>query len=258
MKKQILLIISLIIGYYFSIYLIIVSRNLLSQNFYNNSWESARITFFSISIFILITIITLALSFIKRIGGLKCFLNLNFYFKINNVYLFILPITIFIIPVFNEFGKFSWVYPEISFLYFGAHLAVGFSEELIFRGILLYLFLEMFKASRFQVIIALLLSSVIFGYGHMINYFKIGHIENVISQSNFALAYGCFSAGLFLKTRNLYAVSILHVFYNIGVSDFEEVINMDYIELMVNQTKSLTSKVFGTALFFTLIITGVY
>ncbi len=107
-----------------------------------------------------------------------------------------------------------------SFLYILSMLLVGFLEEIIFRGLL---FKAMYKNG---VKSAVIVSSVTFGIGHIVNLVN-GSGADLFSnllQVLYAMAGGFLFTILFLKTKSLWACIITHgvlnalsVFANEGV-----------------------------------------
>ena len=84
-----------------------------------------------------------------------------------------------------------------TFLFIVCMLFIGFLEEIIFRGFL-------FKAlSRKNVRSALLISSVTFGMGHIVNLLNGADFLPTLLQIGYATAIGFLFTVLFLKTKSL-------------------------------------------------------
>jgi len=93
-----------------------------------------------------------------------------------------------------------------TLLYVGSMACVGFLEELIFRGFL-------FKAmAENDLRTAVILSSLTFGLGHIVNLFNGSGAELLPSlcQVVYAAAIGFTFVLLFLKTGSLYACILAH------------------------------------------------
>jgi len=101
-------------------------------------------------------------------------------------------------------------------------LFVGVFEELLFRGLLLLLFLREYKqgGKYYPVII----SSLIFGLVHLLNLFTNPDEVEVFIQVVYAFMIAVFFSGVFIRTRyNILYVIILHALYDIaaGFEDFK-------------------------------------
>ncbi len=97
-----------------------------------------------------------------------------------------------------------------SLLYVFSMLLVGFLEEIIFRG---FLFVEM---ARDNVKTAVIVSSVTFGIGHIVNLFNGSGADlfsNVL-QVIYAIAAGFMFTIIFLKTKSLWPCIITHSVLN--------------------------------------------
>ncbi|GGX78711.1 CPBP family intramembrane glutamic endopeptidase [Pseudoduganella dura] len=89
-------------------------------------------------------------------------------------------------------------------------LAVGLSEELMFRGVLLAGFLDRYTA--WQAVFA---SSAIFGLMHALNGFTTGDVPDALWQSGGAFLQGVGYAAVRLRTRSIWPMAVVH-----GLWDF--------------------------------------
>lgn len=89
---------------------------------------------------------------------------------------------------------------------------VGFSEELMFRGVLMQAFRR--SVSIWQ---AVLLMSLIFGVIHSLNVFTTGNLKNSLIQSAAAFLSGLFFIALRLRTGSLWPSIILHGLWDFAV-----------------------------------------
>ena len=97
-----------------------------------------------------------------------------------------------------------------SLLYFFSMILVGFLEEIIFRG---FLFVEMCKDN---VKTAIIVSSVTFGIGHIVNLFN-GSGADLFSnllQVVYAIAAGFMFTIIFYKTKSLWPCIVTHSVIN--------------------------------------------
>lgn len=93
-------------------------------------------------------------------------------------------------------------------------LSVGFFEEIIFRGILLMLFIERFSSKKNGVWIAVISSSILFGLVHLINLFNGAALGDTLLQVSYSMLMGMLWAVMFLRTQNLWLTMVLHATYN--------------------------------------------
>ena len=95
-----------------------------------------------------------------------------------------------------------------SFFYVVSMLCVGFLEEVIFRGFL-------FKAiSKTNVKQAIIISSVTFGLGHIVNLLNGKDIPETLIQICYAVAIGFLFTIIFYKGKSLWPCIITHSVIN--------------------------------------------
>lgn len=95
-----------------------------------------------------------------------------------------------------------------SALYVLSMLCVGFLEEVIFRGLL---FKAIYKDSRRQAVI---ISSVTFGIGHIVNLLSGADIFSTLLQICYAVAIGFLFTVIFLKGKSLLPCIVTHCVVN--------------------------------------------
>lgn len=100
------------------------------------------------------------------------------------------------------------------FLFFIESLSVGFFEEIIFRGMILVYLLNKLKDEKNGVMISIILSSVIFGFIHVINIFNGASVNSTMLQIGYSFLVGMMWAVLFIKTGNLWLTMLLHATFN--------------------------------------------
>lgn len=88
-------------------------------------------------------------------------------------------------------------------------IAVGFSEELMFRGVL-YRAL----ANRFSLWPAVWVSSAAFGSVHVLNAFTTGNLSTAAAQAVTAFMSGVFFVALTVRTRSLLPAMVYHTCWN--------------------------------------------
>lgn len=94
------------------------------------------------------------------------------------------------------------------------YLGVAFVEELYVRGLLLNLIEKLLSKKKNRVMIAVVLSSVIFGLGHIFG--VLGQpILLIITKVIWTIAMGLYFGAVYKKTNNLWTPIILHFIINI-------------------------------------------
>lgn len=178
-------------------------------------------------------ILCLALLFsLARSGLLKKF-GLCKMEKANKSNLFYLPLVLILLPNVCFGLSLSISYIEVL-LSVATMLMVGFLEEVIFRG---FLFKALCKNSLNSAVI---ISSVTFGFGHIINLLNGAPILGTLLQICYATAIGFLFTIIFHKTKSLWPCIITHslvnslsVFYNAeAVSKTTEIVIALYLCLV--------------------------
>jgi len=94
-------------------------------------------------------------------------------------------------------------------------LFIGIFEEVLCRGIILSNMLDKWGNSKKGVIKAVIISSFIFGVGHIVNLLIYPtFVIRTISQILTASLHGMLYTSVYLRTKNLWAVILLHAVYD--------------------------------------------
>ena len=110
--------------------------------------------------------------------------------------------------------------PADSILFVVSMLGVGFLEEIIFRG---FLFRAIEKESLTRAIV---ISSVTFGIGHIVNLLNGQNLADTVSQIIFAVFVGFALVILFHKGKSLIPCIVFHgVFNSLSVVANDEALN---------------------------------
>ena len=91
---------------------------------------------------------------------------------------------------------------------------VGLFEEIIFRGLLLTVLLQYLPKTKEGNFGAIVLSAAIFGAIHLFNLAYGGFISQTLMQVGYSFLMGLMWAVIYLKTKNIWLVAILHALYN--------------------------------------------
>lgn len=96
-------------------------------------------------------------------------------------------------------------------------LGTGLTEEIFARGILIDRLKKSFKLdNKKNVYICCILSSIIFGLSHIINYFSVGYIP--IGQMLQTIGMGLFLCAIYLRSKSIFGVALVHGLWDIFAS----------------------------------------
>lgn len=118
-------------------------------------------------------------------------------------------IPLFIILVILCFQGFSNKPIEIVIFYIGFAVLVGFVEESIYRGIIIKILLPI------GVVPAILTSSILFSFTHILNLLSGQSAEQMVLQLVYALLIGIVLAQLFIKNGSIYPLILFHTLHNL-------------------------------------------
>lgn len=168
---------------------------------------------------LLITILTVV--FVKKYK-LEDKYGLNKLPKNIKRYLYFIPLVI--LGTCNFWGGFKPQHEGLSLLYaLLSMILIGWIEEIIFRGFLL-------KAieKRRGLKLAIIISSMTFGIGHILNLVAQPGFETFL-QVIYAIAFGFMFVYVFLKTKSLWPCIILH-----SVVDFTAMLQGDHMNTIAS------------------------
>ena len=86
-------------------------------------------------------------------------------------------------------------------------LGIGFAEEIYFRGIICGIWKDKEKT-------AVIISSVLFGFCHLLNIMGGASVAATLLQILFAFVYGIVMAIIFLRTKSIWPCIFLHAFHD--------------------------------------------
>lgn len=156
-----------------------------------------------------------------------------------------LPLILYIIIFSGGFSDFrDFEFSEIPYLRISLYSLKTFSsaflEEILFRGAILGLLLYKLNKDKYGVFKSVFISALLFGSIHIINLWTISAttFQSVFNQVYAASCLGVLYGAVYLKTRSILVLSILHFLSNffamIGVLEISTVI----------ETVSITEKSF--------------
>lgn len=112
-----------------------------------------------------------------------------------------------------SFNKSNTSFPSIQKILFFTLVMflVGMFEEILYRGIILNNMLDKWGSTKTGMIKAVILSSLIFGLGHLVN--LLGGFQapiTTITQVIYTFLNGILFACIYIRCKNIWAVIILH------------------------------------------------
>ncbi len=135
--------------------------------------------------------------------------GLSGWAKNNRAMLWFFPL--WIITTLNLWGGVTPRFPMPGQLFAVVSMAfVGFAEELIFRG---FLFKAILKGGSVKT--AVIVSSVTFGLGHILNLFTGHELTETLLQVVFAVAYGFLVTMAFYKSGSLLPCILSHSLFDV-------------------------------------------
>ncbi len=136
--------------------------------------------------------------------------------------IFVLPVLIIAINNFPFFSYFSNKLAinsnrfEIGYIL--ATFMIVFSEEIVFRLIILPLTAIKLKTSRFYQVKVVAVSSAIFALTHIVNLFGGAGFVSVLLQVLYSFGLGAGLNLIMIKTGNIFIATGVHLIYNLGGS----------------------------------------
>ena len=156
----------------------------------------------------LIVISAVIFLFVKKNGLMEVY-GLAGWAKNSRAMLWFIPL--WLLSCMNLLSRFQPDYPVPGLFYAAVSMAlVGFAEELIFRG---FLFKAMLKDGNVKA--AVIVSSVTFGMGHIINLFTGHELIATLMQVVFAVAMGFVFTLVFYKSGSLLPGILAHSFIDV-------------------------------------------
>ncbi len=147
--------------------------------------------------------------FVNR-NGLTYKYGLAEWAKNSRAMLWFIPL--WIVSCINLFGGIRPDHPVPGLIYAAVSMAlVGFVEELIFRG---FLFKAMLKDGSVRT--AIIVSSLTFGIGHIVNLFTGQDLTETLKQMVFAVAMGFIFTLVFYRSGSLLPGILAHSFIDVS------------------------------------------
>lgn len=101
--------------------------------------------------------------------------------------------------------------PMLITLHLLTALSTGWVEEILFRGLVLTTFLQKWGQTRKGIYLSVLVSSVLFGAIHLMNFIQGRKpLLNTVTQITFAIFFGVMFSACLLRNRSIWPMILLH------------------------------------------------
>jgi hypothetical protein len=254
MKKELKCIIVIFVGFITLLWLAKPLREFLIN--YDITELNAKLT---AGIITRLLIISVSLWIIGKLN-LEKFNGLSKRNEISNLKALMIPSLFILMGIMSSWNTYINTNIFVLFLFIISVFIIGFTEEILFRGTILPLFITYFKNRKTVLYLSVILSSSIFGVVHYINIFKEpDNFWGITHQVFFALSIGIFFGGLMLRTNSIIIPSLFHGFVNFsfGTGDLEQE-DIQIITEKITEDVNWNS-IIPTTIFFTFIfLSGIY
>lgn len=160
----------------------------------------------SITVLVGLVLSIIIIIFLKKNNLLEKYGLCSFKGNIKSFLYFIPLLAILTVNLWNGIKMNTSVINTILFII--SMLCVGFLEEIIFRG---FLFVSM---SQNGLKSAIVMSSITFGIGHIVNLLNGGDFVPTLLQVFYAIAIGFLFTIMFYKSKSLIPCIIVHAVFN--------------------------------------------
>ncbi len=176
-------------------------------------------------------------------------------------YIYYLPVIFYIIVFSNGFSDFCHIsnlslYSWKVILYGIETLTSAMFEEVLFRGLILGVLLSKYYDSKNGILKSVIISSLIFGLVHIINIWAQPYqssTRGTLNQVYAAFCLGAMYSAIYLKTRSIIILGVLHFITNF-FAGIGELSGSETIVNSISRGKTIIEMVVSNAL--TLVIFG--
>jgi len=148
--------------------------------------------------------------------------------------------------------------PLLIILFILLYLAVGFMEEIVFRGATLSILLNNWGGSRKKIFWVVLLSNLAFGSLHIVNLIMGRRtLLSTGAQVLYGTFFGVFFAACFLRNKSIWPVIFCHALFDlcgnfsnisVGSQTFNQVMELTWQDALVSTLITLPLLVYGLVL----------
>jgi len=143
-------------------------------------------------------------------------------------------------PLFDGSMAVDTSRPLVLLLFILIALSTGFYEEILCRGLILSVCLRKWGKNKRGVYLAVMTSSVIFGFFHLVNYFLgRGSLLQVMTQIVYSTFFGVFFSACFLRFGSIWPAIITHSLFDMMGTLDEIAAGNKFISHILNANYSL-------------------
>lgn len=113
-------------------------------------------------------------------------------------------------------GQLAFIRLDLLWLYSLYVIGISLVEEMVFRGILLFLLIDLFKNQKLKYFLSVLISSAVFSLFHLANLFIGMDIGSVLLQMLYTFLIGAMFAVITIKTKSIWMAVIIHALFDFG------------------------------------------
>ena len=113
-------------------------------------------------------------------------------------------------------GSVTITRPDLIWLYTLYVIGIALVEEIVFRGVMLFLMLEVFNNKKLKYFFSVLITSAVFSLFHLTNLFANMDIASVLLQMVYTFLVGAMLAIVTIKTKSIWMAVIIHAAFDFG------------------------------------------
>ena len=111
-------------------------------------------------------------------------------------------------------GEMRITRPELLWLFALDCIGIGLFEEMLFRGILLPLTIDLLK--KHNVVVPILINAAVFGLWHLCNLLAGASVGATLLQTGYSFLIGAMLSCVFVRTKSVWWCVILHAVFDFG------------------------------------------
>ena len=113
-------------------------------------------------------------------------------------------------------GDVSFLHLDFLWLYILYVIGIALVEEFVFRGVLLFLLLDVFRRQRLKYFLSALITSLVFALFHLTNIFAGMDVGTALLQVTYTFLIGGMLSVTALKTKSVWPCIIIHAIFDFG------------------------------------------
>ncbi|MGL5928226.1 MAG: lysostaphin resistance A-like protein [Dermatophilaceae bacterium] len=158
-----------------------------------------------------------ATAFVLWLGWWRA-IGLTWAGSLRHLYLLWVPVltlvVLFLLTPMSETVDGQWLAVSVP-----KNMLTGYVEEVVVRGVILFILLRAWRHRSFGVLRAVVVSSLLFGAAHLIGLLGGGNVLSLSSQAIYATFLGVGFAAVLVRTNTIWPLVVLHGLINVVVGD---------------------------------------